>query len=210
MFITFEGVEGSGKSTQIKLLAEAFKKRGQEVVVTREPGGTPIGDQIRKILLDGANTRMVSACEVLLYWAARAQHVAELVRPALTANRLVLCDRYTDSTLAYQGFARGVDFKTLDTLDQVATERLKPDKTFLFDLDVEEGLKRARKRIGLKPDDDKEDRFENEILDFHRKVRDGFLTLAKREPKRFVVLDASASVADLHSQVLAALGGLKS
>lgn len=201
MFITFEGIEGSGKSTQIRLLAQTLRGGGRDVVVTREPGGTPIGDQIRKILLDAANTAMVPECESLLYWAARAQHVRELVRPALLKGKIVLCDRYVDSTYAYQGYARGLDFTVLTELKQIACGDLEPDKTLLFDLPVSEGLKRARRRIGKRKPDEREDRFENEVVAFHEKVRAGFLTMAAQEPKRFVTLDATLAISDLQSGV---------
>lgn len=202
MFITFEGPEGSGKTTQIRLLHEALSKRGVPVIVTREPGGTPVGDQIRKILLDAGNRDMVPVCELLLYWAARAQHVEEVIRPALKSGKLVLCDRYTDSTVAYQGFARGIDFTSLSDLDRIATQNLKPDLTLLFDLPVEVGLARAHGRMQGQTGADREDRFENEKLEFHRKVRDGFLELAKQESGRFVVLDAASEPQVLHVQVL--------
>lgn len=172
------------------------------MVVTREPGGTPIADQIRKILLDAGNRGMQPVCELLLYWAARAEHVEAVIRPALKSGKLVLCDRYTDSTMAYQGFARGIDFTTLADLDRIATENLKPDLTLLFDLPVEVGLARAHGRMQGQTGIAREDRFENEELEFHRKVRDGFLELAKREPGRFVVLDATSEPQILHAQVL--------
>jgi dTMP kinase len=202
MFVTFEGPEGSGKTTQIRLLHDALSARGVAMAVTREPGGTPIGDKIRKILLDGGNRDMVPMCELLLYWAARAQHVEEIIRPALKSGKLVLCDRYTDSTMAYQGFARGIDFKLLADLDRIATQNLKPDLTLLFDLPVEIGLTRAHGRMQGQTGAAREDRFENEELEFHRQVRNGFLELAKKEPERFVVLDATLDCQTLHAQVL--------
>jgi len=202
MFVTFEGPEGSGKTTQIRFLHDALSKSGVPVLATREPGGTSVGDQIRKILLDGDNRDMVPVCELLLYWAARAQHVEEVIRPALGSRKLVLCDRYTDSTIAYQGFARGIDFGSLSDLDRIATQNLKPDLTLLFDLPVEVGLARAHGRMQGQTGAAREDRFENEKLEFHRKVRDGFLELAKCEPGRFVVLDATLDHQVLHAQVL--------
>lgn len=208
MFITFEGVEGSGKSTQIRLLHRALASLGEAVVVTREPGGTKIGDQIRKILLDSANRGMVSRCEALLYWAARAQHVDELIAPALKSGRIVLCDRYVDSTIAYQGYARGIDFKILETLREMTVGELRPDKTFLFDLPVEEGLQRARRRISRRSEADKEDRFENEVVAFHERVRTGFLDMAKKEPERFVVLDASMPIEALRERVWGAVSAM--
>ena len=204
MFITFEGIEGSGKSTQIKLLAAELQLRGHTVVVTREPGGTALGDKIRKILLDSSSSGMTPMCELLLYAAARAQHVAEIIQPALAAGKIVLCDRFTDSTLAYQGAARGLDFKVLADLARLAVGAVQIHKTFLFDLPAAVGLQRARVRIQENAGGDKEDRFENERLSFHEKVRQGFLGLVQQEPQRFVVFDATQGVAELHAAVLAA------
>lgn len=207
MFITFEGIEGSGKSTQIRLLADALKMQGRDVVVTREPGGTAIGDKIRKILLDNANKSMAPLCEALLYWAARAQHVEELIAPALRRFAVVLCDRYVDSTIAYQGYARGLDFAGLAMLRAMVMAGLGIDKTFLFDLPVEEGLSRARGRMSLVAQSEREDRFENEVVSFHQKVRDGFLAMAGREPERFVILDARQKPDELHAQVIGLVEG---
>lgn len=202
MFVTFEGIEGSGKSTQIKLLAQALEKQGYGVVLTREPGGTDISQQIRAILLDAKNHNMVPECEVLLYWAARAQHVQELILPCLKSGKIVLCDRYIDSTLAYQGFARKIDFKALKFLKEFTTKNLTIDKTFLFDLPAEQGLERAKNRINNLHESEKEDRFEREVLDFHKKVRQGFLDLAKEEKERFLLFDATNNIQDLHKDVL--------
>jgi len=201
MFITFEGMEGSGKTTHVQKLFSFLKSQGHDVVLTREPGGTAIGDQIRKILLDRASQGMTKDCEQLLYWAARAQHIQELILPHLQKGDIVLCDRYVDSTMAYQGYGRGIDFSLLKTLENIVTKEVKIDRTFLFDLPVEEGLKRARKRIQEKIQTQKEDRFENEAIVFHEKVRQGFLELAKKEPKRFVIFDASLDKETLHEKV---------
>ncbi|HRO23914.1 MAG TPA: dTMP kinase, partial [Promineifilum sp.] len=146
MFITFEGPEGSGKSTQIRLLAEFLRARGLSVEVVREPGGTPIGDQVRHVLHDTANTAMSPEAEVLLYSASRAQLVSQRIRPSLAAGRVVLCDRYADSTMAYQGYGRGLDLGMLAALTEIATGGLKPDLTLLLDLDVSAGLSRRRVR----------------------------------------------------------------
>lgn len=200
MFITFEGIEGAGKSTQIKLLAERLKNLERQVVVTREPGGTSIGDQIRQILLDSQNKNMDFLCEQLLYWAGRAQHLQELIRPSLARGCVVLCDRYVDSTWAYQGYGRGLDFKQIELFADLVTGGLKPDKTFVFDLPTKVGMERALRRIGGLHGP-KEDRFEREALDFHEKVRQGFLALAKQEPQRFVVIDATKSESGIEQDI---------
>ncbi|EKD50363.1 MAG: hypothetical protein ACD_62C00562G0002 [uncultured bacterium] len=190
MFITFEGTEGCGKSTQIKRLKLFLEKQGREIVLTREPGGTVIADKIRKILVDASNHNMVPLCEVLLYYASRAQHIHELIKPALQQGKIVLCDRYNDSSLAYQGTARGMDQGLLEQLSQLVVNQHKPDLTFLLDLPVETGLKRARDRAHTLHPEEREDRFENEVIEFHRAVRCGFLELAKKEPARFCVINA--------------------
>jgi dTMP kinase len=202
MFITFEGIEGSGKTTQIKLLADHLKGQGYDVVSTREPGGTEIGNDIRKILLDAQNKHMAHACEVLLYYAARAQHLKELIVPSLEAGKVVLCDRFVEATMAYQGYARGVDAVVLENLNQYVLAGVKAKACLLFDLPVEVGLGRAKARADQLEVDQREDRFENEQLEFHQKVRDGYLALAKKEPDRFCIIDASLNVEDLHQEVL--------
>ncbi len=191
MFITFEGPEGSGKSSQIALLADFLRRQGFAVVATREPGGTPIGDQIRGILHDVANTAMVSAAELLLYSASRAQLVGELVRPALSAGKVVLCDRFADSTLAYQGYGRNLPLADLQTITQFATGGLKPDLTLLLDIDVERGLARRR------DNDDEMNRLDLEHVAFHRRVRQGYHELARLEPNRWVIVDADRPVEDV-------------
>jgi dTMP kinase len=200
MFITLEGPEGSGKSSQIGLLAEFLTEQGYTVVTTREPGGTPIGDQIRHVLHDVANTAMSSPAELLLYSASRAQLVNELVRPALAAGQVVLCDRYADSTLAYQGYGRNLNLTDLQTITQFATGGLKPDLTLLLDIDVERGL--ARRRDG----GEEMNRLDLEVVSFHQRVRDGYHRLALEDPDRWVIVDADRSVtavqADLRTIVL--------
>ena len=184
MFITLEGPEGAGKTTQLRALAGFLRDCGYDVVTTREPGGTPIGDQIRHVLHDTANTAMSPTAEMLLYAASRAQLVAEVIRPALVAGRVVLCDRYADSTLAYQGFGRGLDSDMLATLTAIATGSLRPDLTLLLDLDVVRGLARRR------DEGEEMNRLDLETLEFHRRVRDGYLALAAAEPARWVCIDA--------------------
>ena len=200
-FITFEGIEGSGKTTQIQMLSVYLEERGIEHVLTREPGGTRIGDQVRKLVLNPANTDITPGCEMLLYAAARAQHLDQVIRPALQEERLVLCDRYLDATLAYQGYGRGLDLDMILTLHCLETLTLRPDLTLLFDLDARLALDRARGRDSMTSPD--ETRFEQEDLAFHERVRAGYLELARKEPKRFVVLDAGGTPAEMHERVRA-------
>lgn len=192
VFITFEGIEGCGKSTQIKFLAEYLRIQGQEVLLTREPGGCSIADQIRSMLLDAANREMVPVTELMLYASARAQHVAEVIQPALKRQTLVLCDRFSDATRAYQAFGRGIERQTIETLNSLACSGLDPDVTVLLDCPVEVGLQRARQRIEGSSGP-REERFELESLAFHQKVRDGYLQLAAEEPQRFIVIDAQGT-----------------
>jgi dTMP kinase len=199
-FITFEGIEGSGKTTQISLLADYLVAAGRSVRLTREPGGTPIGDQVRKILLDPANAALDPRAELLLYAAGRAQHLAEFIRPALEGGAIVLCDRFSDATYAYQGHGRGLDLELIGDLDRLVTGGMRPDLTILLDIDASKGLARARgrnSRHGLGA----EARFENEHLPFHERVRRGYLELARREPGRFRVVDASRQPEAVHREV---------
>lgn len=184
-FVTLEGIEGSGKSTQARRLAAALKRAGQAVTVTREPGGSPGADAIRSLLLQGANDGWTPLAETLLHYAARCEHLHHTVRPALAAGRWVVSDRYADSTMAYQGYAQGVDRDAVLRLHAVAAGGLWPDLTLILDLDVAVGLHRARARS---PDSD---RYERMDADFHQRVRDGFLDIARRSPERCVVIDAT-------------------
>lgn len=188
-FITFEGIEGSGKSTQISRLLHYLTNSGRPATLTREPGGTPIGDQVRKVLLDPANRLLDPTAELLLYAASRAQHLREVIRPALEAGRVVLCDRFSDATLAYQGYGRGLSIGTIGELDRIVTAGLRPRLTILLDIDAETGVGRARGRNAAQGLDG-EARFENEELAFHNRVRDGYLTLAKQYPGRIRIVDA--------------------
>jgi len=188
MFITFEGPEGSGKTTQIKQLAEFLRERGQDVVCTREPGGTPISDQIRAVITNLENTAMHPRTEILLFQASRAQHVEELIRPASQAGKLVLCDRYADSTLAYQGDGHGYDLDLLRKLIAFATGGLHPALTLLLDVDVEAGLRRKQRGAEW-------NRLDAYALEFHRRVRDGYFELARLNPERWVMVDAGRSPA---------------
>lgn len=197
-FITFEGIEGSGKTTQIRLLAERLQSRGFPVLQTREPGGCRIADAIRGVLLDPDHKAMSSRAELLLYAAARAQHVEEIIRPALASGRVVLCDRFCDATIAYQGEGRGLDRGLIDTLNDVAAEGLTPDMTVLLDMPVEEGLHRAVERNDRQ--EIREDRFEQESLRFHERVRQGYLKLVAAE-NRFFVVDARGSTAEVAERI---------
>jgi len=201
VFITFEGIEGSGKTTQLRRLAEAIPS----ALVTKEPGGTPISDRVRAILLDPQSTGMDATTELLLYAASRRQHVVELIRPALAAGGVVLCDRYTDSTLAYQGFGRLLNLDKLRTLNEWATGGLVPGLTLLFDLTEEAGLARARSRNDASTALQDESRFEAEDLRFHRRVREGYLALAGSEPARYVVVAAEGSEDEVYARMIVAL-----
>lgn len=196
LFVTFEGIEGSGKSTHLRRLAAHLKARGLAVVETREPGGTVAGDAIRALLLGTEAIPLTPLAELLLYCADRAQHVHEVVRPALAAGRVVLCDRFSESTLAYQGYGRGLDLARVRALDAEARDGVVPALTFLFDCPVEEGLARARARAATG------DRFEREVVSFHERVRRGFQEMSRAEPARFRVLDSSAPLDEVHAAVV--------
>lgn len=183
MFITLEGPEGSGKSSQLPDLAEFLRGQGWDVLTTREPGGTPIGDQIRQILMRLDNQELHPRTEILLFLASRAQLVEQVIKPALREGKLVLCDRFGDSTLAYQGYGHGLNLDTLRTMLDFATDKLKPDLTLLLDVDVETGLQRKRK-------EDEWNRLDAYELAFHQRVRDGYHELCRQEPERWRVIDA--------------------
>ncbi len=193
-FITFEGIEGCGKSTQIGLLADHLRAAGRNVVLTREPGGTPAAEAIRAILLDPAQDALSPTTELLLYAAARAQHVHQVIRPAVKAGAVVLCDRFADSTEAYQGGGRALSHETIDILRNIATDGMGPDCTILLDLPAAEGLARTRSRGEL-------DRIEGEPLAFHERVRAAFLAIAAREPERVIVINAAASVEAIAGEI---------
>ncbi len=194
LFITFEGIEGCGKSTQAKLLSEYLEKKGYNVFLTREPGGPKISEEIRNLLLSTKNKEMLPETEVLLYMASRSQHTGEWIIPALEKGQIVISDRYYDSTLAYQGAARKIDIKLIDTITKFATFELKPDITFLVDLPAEIGLSRISKQDA--------DRLEMESIEFHKKVRVGFIEIAKREKKRYIIVDGTESVEKIHSKIV--------
>ena len=201
-FITFEGVEGCGKTTQIKLLAELLAARGISAVLTREPGGCKIADKIRAILLDAENSALSPLAELMLYAAARAQHVTEVISPALEAGKIVLCDRFCDATVAYQSFGRGIDRSVIDSLNKHACQGVSPDLTVLFDCDPSIGLERAHRRIEA-TSGPREERFELEALAFHHRVRSGYLYLAKEEPCRFIIIDSSETIEDIFTALSA-------
>ena len=193
MFISLEGVEGCGKSTQAQLLAEHVAELGHPVVLTREPGGTPIAEQIREILLARGNSSMTNVTELLLYLASRSQHVKQLILPALAARKVVICQRFSDATFAYQGHSRGLDMKLLEQVNRMATGGLETDLTILLDLSAADGLLRKR--------EDQRDRLESEGIEFHNKVREGYLAIARRSPERVKVIDAKGRVEDVHRSV---------
>jgi dTMP kinase len=198
-FITFEGGEGSGKTTQLKALLAHVRTLQGDAVQTHDPGGTAIGNQVRELLLHGDNVRMSALAELFLYEASRAQLVQEVIRPALTAGRIVLCDRFTDSSVAYQGYGRGLDLDLVDRLNAVATGGLRPDLTFLLDLDPVVGLARAARRLAQPSQ--RRDRLEDERLEFHQRVQAGYRTLAAREPDRVVILDATQGIVELGARI---------
>jgi len=188
LFITFEGVEGSGKTTQIQRLKKYLTQKGIPCKVTREPGGCSIGEKIRKILLNPDHREMVAATEFLLYEAARAQHVKEVIEPFLKKEGVVLCDRFSDATLAYQGYGRRIDLKWIQRLNHLSSQGIRPDVTFLLDCPSDVGLKRAIQRNRTLKQE-REDRFEREEIEFHRRVRKGYLAIARKEPRRVKVID---------------------
>lgn len=198
LFINFEGVDGCGKSTQMKLLARRLRETGREVVETVEPGGTSIGNQIRAILLDPSNGEMFPTAEMLLYFAARAQNVDQVIRPSLEQGKVVLSDRFTDSTMAYQGLGRGLGEEAVIALDRVACRGLKPDLTVLIDIDLATCLARSRKRSAA-------DRMEEQASEFHERVRAAYLKMATLEPERFRLIDGRGEVEAVAEEIWRAL-----
>lgn len=195
MFITLEGPEGSGKTAHLPALADSLERQGYQVVVTREPGGTPIGDEIRNTLLRLGNTAMHPTTEILLFQASRAQHVQELILPALRTGKVVLCDRFSDSTLAYQGYGHQTDLAELAQIVRFATGGLQPDLTVLLDVDIEVGLQRRSADKG------NWNRLDAKEEAFHRRVRDGYLKMAAEDPERWVVVDASLPIVQVEAHV---------
>ena len=198
MFITFEGCEGVGKSRQIRLLEEYLQKHGKKYYLTREPGGTPVSEQIRSVILDGKNVSMADECEALLYAAARVQLLKEIIKPRLDANELVLCDRYIDSSLAYQGYARGLGVDFVEKINDYAIKNFMPNYTIFLSLPPEQAFLR---KGGV----DKNDRVEQSGMEFHNKVYQGYLDLAKKYSSRFIVIDASGTREQTHAKIIDAL-----
>lgn len=201
-FLTFEGIDGCGKTTQIELFARYLQEQGLPFLTTREPGGTPLGDRIRDLLLARQNTEMEPRTELLLMFAARAQHVAQVIRPALERGYLVLSDRFTDASLAYQGYGRGLNRRLIAQLHDVACGRLKPDLTLVIDIDPETSLQRARRRNAFSASN--EGRFEQEAQEFHRRVRRGYRALARQERRRIRLIPGEGTVNEVHNLIVSA------
>ncbi|MFQ5900411.1 MAG: dTMP kinase [Thermodesulfobacteriota bacterium] len=201
LFITFEGIEGCGKTTQMELLKKALEEEGVSVTITREPGGTKTGNRLRPILLGKKGNELFPLTELLLYLACRAQLIEEVIRPALDEGKVVLCDRFADSTRVYQGSGRGLDIEIIDRFNEIAAGGIRPDITFIIDCPVEKGLKRAWARIAsAKGDAAQESRFEKAEISFHRKVREGYLALAATE-ERFKVIDGDRDKFLIHDEI---------
>lgn len=192
LFITFEGVDGCGKTTQINLLRDYFEKQGRTVILTREPGAKGLGEKIREILLN-YDGDVSSKCESFLFLADRAQHIDTIIKPAVERGEIVLCDRHTDSTVAYQGYGRGLDITQIKMLNDLATGGMKPDITFVFDIDIETSMSRVGKQ---------KDRMESAGIEFFKKVREGYLNISKEEPQRVKVLNGSDKIENIHKEVI--------
>ncbi len=192
LFITFEGADGCGKTTQMSMLADYLKSKGYNVVLTREPGAKGLGEKVREILLN-YDGEVSDRCESFLFLADRAQNIDIIVEPAVKEGKIVLCDRHIDSTVAYQGYGRGLNIERINMLNNLATNGRKPDLTFVFDIDVETSMKRVGKE---------KDRMESAGIEFHNRVRNGYLELAKQEPNRIKVIDASKSIDEIHKKVV--------
>ena len=192
LFITFEGIDGCGKTTQIKLLKEYFESKGKTVLLTREPGAKGLGVKLREILLN-YDGEVSPNCESFLFLADRAQHIDTIIKPAVERGEIVLCDRHTDSTVAYQGYGRGVDLDRINMLNDIATSGMKPDLTFVFDIDIETSMSRVGKE---------QDRMESAGIEFFKRVRQGYLEIANAEPKRVKLLDGTDTIENIHNQIL--------
>ncbi len=201
LFITFEGIEGCGKTTQLQMAGDFLASHSIPLISTAEPGGTPLGRTIRDILLNRGPYVLSTGAELLLFCAARSQHIEEVIAPALSEGKVVLCDRFSDATLVYQGYGRGLNVEFIKAVNEFAIRGVKPDRTLLFDLPVEEGLARAFDRIARQQEASPEDRFEREEKAFHQRVREGYLQLAHQEPQRFRVINASQDIPAIHRDV---------
>ncbi len=198
-FITFEGTDGAGKTTQIRHLSAELRQAGYDICLTREPGGTHISEQIRDMLLNPDHSEMAATTELLLYTASRAQHVSEVIKPALEAGKIVISSRFADAMVVYQGYGRGLDLERINRLNRIATDGVTPDVTLVLDLPVEIGLQRVRKRRGGL------DRLEREKIEFHQRLRDGYRALAEQEPQRIKIIDAQASPKQVYTQIQGAV-----
>ena len=201
LFITFEGTDGAGKTTQIQRLSADLRGASYDVCLTHEPGGTPISEQIRDMLLNPDHSEMAPTTELLLYAASRAQHVSEVIKPALEVGNIVISDRFADAMVVYQGYGRGLDLERIHYLNRIATDGVTPDVTFVLDLPVEIGLQRVQKSRRL-------DRLEREKIEFHRRLREGYRALAKQEPQRLKIIDAQVSPECVYAQIQAVIGPL--
>ena len=198
LFITLEGIEGAGKSTVVDFIGDFLTKEGHDVIKTREPGGTVIGEQIREILLKNENYTLTYDTELLLVFSARAQHIQEVILPALSSGKIILCDRFTDASYAYQGGGRGIDASRINLLEKWVQEDLRPNLTLLFDLDVGVGMQRTKKRSDA-------DRFEREEIIFFEKIRNTYLERAKKEPQRFRIINSASSLESVKEQIITIL-----
>ena len=206
IFLSFEGIDGCGKTTQLQGMASRLRKAGCEPVIAQEPGGTRLGREIRALLLDSANVELRPIPELLLYFASRAQNIAEVIEPALEAGRVVLCDRFTDATAAYQGYGRGLGLEAVRRVEEVACRGVEPDLTLWLDIDPEVGVVRARRRNGACSAD--ENRMEQEGIEFYAKVRQGYAAIHQAEPRRVRRIDAAGSVEDVARRIDAAASSL--
>jgi len=198
-FITFEGIEGCGKTSQVKLLVKYLEEKGCRVLMTREPGGTAISEAVRGILLSTDFSNMHPHTEVLLYLAGRAQHVSEVIKPALEAGTIIICDRFSDSTFVYQCLVRGIDIRMVETMNRFATDNILPHITFVLDIEPEEGLRRAKARNQKNMRG--EDRMEREAMDFHQRVREGYLKWAAEYPDRIFVVRSDREKEEVHTEI---------
>lgn len=201
IFITFEGIEGCGKTTQIGMLKEYLESKNYPVIMTREPGGTGLGESIRAILLNSSSEKIAPLAELFLYESCRAQIIEDIIKPALKNGKIVLCDRFADSTTAYQGYGKGLDLDAVKEINKLAAGTVIPDLTFIIDCDVDAGLKRAWARINSAKTKNKEDRFEREDIEFHKSVRDGYLKIASAEHERIKVINGDRDIEAIHKEI---------